>query len=112
VWLKKLESRELSQVAQIFINLEYFQAACSDFEQMLTSKRCVHLHDAWRMWLDFSSTDANVIDTCCRSTSDKTKVVLQATSLFKETRKSAETRISELVKSKIDDILELAEYDW
>ncbi|KAF9361509.1 hypothetical protein BGX34_007109, partial [Mortierella sp. NVP85] len=85
VWLKKLESRELSQVAQIFINLEYFQAACSDFEQMLTSKR---------------------------STSDNTKVVLQATSLFKETRKSAETRISELVKSKIDDILELAEYEW
>ncbi|KAF8929985.1 exocyst complex subunit Sec15-like-domain-containing protein [Dissophora ornata] len=85
VWLKKLESRNLSQIAQIIINLEYFQGACSDFEQLLTEMR---------------------------STSETTKVSLQASGLFRETRKSAEKRISELVNSKIDDILELAEYDW
>ncbi|KAI7820299.1 exocyst complex subunit Sec15-like-domain-containing protein [Gamsiella multidivaricata] len=85
VWLKKLESRNLSQIAQIIINLEYFQGACSDFEQLLTEMR---------------------------STSDSSRISLQATALFRETRKSAEKRISELVNSKIDDILELAEYDW
>ncbi|KAI1320721.1 hypothetical protein EDD11_010255 [Mortierella claussenii] len=85
VWLKKLESRILSQIAQIIINLEYFQGACGDFEQLLTEMR---------------------------STVDNSKVSLQATGLFRETRKSAEKRISELVNSKIDDILELAEYDW
>ncbi|KAG0316648.1 hypothetical protein BGZ97_006549 [Linnemannia gamsii] len=85
VWLKKLESRNLSQIAQIIINLEYFQGACADFEQMLTE---------------------------LRSTSDTTKIALQATGLFRETRRSAENRISELVNSKIDDILELAEYEW
>ncbi|KAF9110162.1 hypothetical protein BGX27_006704 [Mortierella sp. AM989] len=85
VWLKKLESRNLSQISQIIINLEYFQSACGDFEQLLTE---------------------------LRSTSDDSKISLQATGLFRETRKSAEKRISELVNSKIDDILELAEYDW
>ncbi|KAF9433132.1 hypothetical protein BGZ76_009844 [Entomortierella beljakovae] len=85
VWLKKLESRNLSQICQIIVNLEYFQGACGDFEQLLTE---------------------------LRSTPDGTKISLQATGLFRETRKSAEKRISELVNSKIDDILELAEYDW
>ncbi|KAF9896712.1 hypothetical protein BX616_006896, partial [Lobosporangium transversale] len=85
VWLKKLESRNLSQISQIIINLEYFQGACGDFEQLLSEMR---------------------------STSDNSKISLQATSLFRETRRSAEKRISELVNSKIDDILELAEYDW
>ncbi|KAG0303506.1 hypothetical protein BGZ98_006576 [Dissophora globulifera] len=85
VWLKKLESRNLSQIAQIIINLEFFQSACGDFEQLLTE---------------------------LRSVSDGSRVSLQATSLFRETRKNAEKRITELVNSKIDDILELAEYDW
>ncbi|KAF9585597.1 hypothetical protein BGW38_001619, partial [Lunasporangiospora selenospora] len=85
VWLKKLESRVLSQIAQIMINLEYFQSACSDFEQMLTDMRL---------------------------SSDPSKVSLQATGLFRETRKSAEQRISELVNSKIDEIVEFSEYDW
>ncbi|KAF9174338.1 hypothetical protein BGX21_000170, partial [Mortierella sp. AD011] len=85
VWLKKLESRNLSQISQIIVNLEYFQGACGDFEQLLTEMRSI---------------------------SDGTKVSLQASGLFRETRKSAEKRISELVNSKIDDILELAEYDW
>lgn len=41
VWLKKLESRSLSQIAQIIINLEYFQGACADFEQLLTDSRYI-----------------------------------------------------------------------
>jgi len=41
VWLKKLESGNLSQIAQIIINLEYFQGACSDFELLLTESRQV-----------------------------------------------------------------------
>lgn len=50
--------------------------------------------------------------TCTRSTSDSSKVTLQATALFRETRKSAEKRVFELVNSKIDDMLEIAEYEW
>ncbi|KAF9159971.1 hypothetical protein DFQ26_005996 [Actinomortierella ambigua] len=85
VLLKKLESQNLSQIAQIIVNLEYFQNACGDFEHLLANSR---------------------------STSDTSKIDLQATGLFRETRRNAESRISDLIKSKINDVLELAEYEW
>lgn len=37
---------------------------------------------------------------------------MQATEQFAEAKKSAEKRIFELVNSKIDDLIETAEYDW
>ncbi|KAF9976649.1 hypothetical protein BGZ73_008120 [Actinomortierella ambigua] len=85
VLLKKLESQNLSQIAQIIVNLEYFEGACGDFEQLLANSR---------------------------STSDTSKIDLQATGLFRETRRNAESRIGDLIKSKINDVLELAEYEW
>ena len=39
-------------------------------------------------------------------------VVLQALERFRAGKKAAEKRIFELVNSKIDDLIETAEYDW
>jgi hypothetical protein len=40
------------------------------------------------------------------------QIKLKAAEEFRETSKKAEKRIFELVNSKIDDFLELADYDW
>jgi len=40
------------------------------------------------------------------------QIKLRAAEEFRETSKKAEKRIFELVNSKIDDFLELADYDW
>ena len=37
---------------------------------------------------------------------------MEAAEAFRATRKKAEKRIYELVNSKIDDFLDLADYDW
>lgn len=46
------------------------------------------------------------------STSAGGKIELNATEEFRNSRKTAEKRIFELVNSKIDDLIETAEYDW
>ena len=38
--------------------------------------------------------------------------MLRATEAFRGHKKTAEKRIFELVNSKIDDLIETAEYDW
>ena len=38
--------------------------------------------------------------------------MLHATEEFRSNKKTAEKRIFELVNSKIDDLVETAEYDW
>ena len=38
--------------------------------------------------------------------------MLKATEDFRNNKKTAEKRIFELVNSKIDDLIETAEYDW
>lgn len=47
-----------------------------------------------------------------RSTHRAGTLKLAATSEFGNTRKMAEKRIFELVNSKIDDFLDIADYDW
>jgi exocyst complex component 6 len=47
-----------------------------------------------------------------RSTHRVGLVKLTATSEFGNTRNMAEKRVFELVNSKIDDFLEIADYDW
>jgi hypothetical protein len=39
-------------------------------------------------------------------------VALKATGKFRDNKKAAEKRIFEVVNSKIDDLIETAEYDW
>ncbi|KAM0334071.1 hypothetical protein ACHAQA_001091 [Verticillium albo-atrum] len=84
--IKRLSSQYLGQIVQILINLEHFEAACQELEQLLIRAR--------------SSTSAGG------------PVTLGATEEFRNNKKTAEKRIFELVNSKIDDLVDTAEYDW
>ncbi|KAI7894923.1 exocyst complex subunit Sec15-like-domain-containing protein [Mucor mucedo] len=85
ILLKKLQSTNLSQIVQIIINIEYFESTCPDFEMLLMETRSFHRSG---------------------------HIHLKATSTFHDTRRKAEKRIFELVNSKLDEFLELFEYDW
>jgi hypothetical protein len=84
--VERLNSQYLGQIVQILINLEYFETACRELELLLIQAR--------------SSTSAGG------------PIVLNATEQFRGNKKTAEKRIFELVNSKIDDLVETAEYDW
>ncbi|KZF21262.1 exocyst complex subunit Sec15-like protein [Xylona heveae TC161] len=82
----RLSSQYLGQIVQILINLEHFETACVELEQLLLAAR--------------SPASAGK------------SVALNATEEFRSNKKTAEKRIFELVNSKIDDLIETAEYDW
>ena len=84
--VERLSSQYLGQIVQILINLEHFETACQELEQLLIRAR--------------SSTSAGG------------PVSLTATEEFRSNKKTAEKRIFELVNSKIDDLVDTAEYDW
>ncbi|KAK6950410.1 hypothetical protein Daesc_008738 [Daldinia eschscholtzii] len=84
--VERLSSQYLGQIVQILINLEHFEIACQELEQLLIRAR--------------SSGSAGG------------PLTLVATEQFRENKKTAEKRIFELVNSKIDDLVETAEYDW
>lgn len=84
---KLTSSNNLSQIAQIIINLEHFENACSELERLLVEVR-ISTHRAGHL------------------------LKLKATDQFRESRKSAERRIFEVVNAKIDDFLELADVEW
>lgn len=84
--MERLSSQYLGQIVQILINLEHFETACRELEQLLIAAR--------------SSTSAGG------------PIILDATEEFRSNKKTAEKRIFELVNSKIDDLVETAEYDW
>ena len=84
--VERLSSQYLGQIVQILINLEHFETACQELEQLLVAARS--------------------------SSSIGGSIVLNATEEFRGHKKTAEKRIFELVNSKIDDLIETAEYDW
>ena len=84
--VERLSSQYLGQIVQILINLEHFEIACQELEQLLLAARS--------------------------SSSTADPVVLNATVEFRNNKKTAENRIFELVNSKIDDLIGTAEYDW
>ena len=84
--VERLSSQYLGQIVQILINLEHFEIACRELEQLLIAAR--------------SSTSAGG------------PITLEATERFRDNKKTAEKRIFELVNSKIDDLVDTAEYDW
>jgi hypothetical protein len=67
-------------------NLEHFELACFELQQLLFNARS--------------------------STTIGGPVILEALERFQAAKKTAEKRIFELVNSKIDDLVETAEYDW
>ncbi|KAK9370041.1 exocyst complex subunit Sec15-like-domain-containing protein [Lipomyces kononenkoae] len=81
----RLRSSNREEIVQIYINLEYFENAAIELERMLNETSSVHLDEP---------------------------IILHATGSFSDVRKLAEKRIFELVNSKIDDFLEIADYDW
>ncbi|MCJ1299357.1 hypothetical protein MMC08_002149 [Hypocenomyce scalaris] len=84
--VERLSTQYLGQIVQILINLEHFETACQELEQLLVAAR----------------------STTCTGES----IVLSATEDFRSNKKTAEKRIFELVNSKVDDLIETAEYDW
>ncbi|ORY09876.1 exocyst complex subunit Sec15-like-domain-containing protein [Clohesyomyces aquaticus] len=82
----RLSSQYPGQIVQILTNLEHFETACSELQDLLFQARS--------------------------STSATGPVILQATEQFKAAKKTASDRIFELVNSKIDDLIETAEYEW
>ncbi|KAL9014814.1 MAG: hypothetical protein Q9173_000547 [Seirophora scorigena] len=84
--LDRLSTQYLGQIVQILINLEHFEIACLELEELLVSAR--------------SSASAGGA------------VALKASEEFRSSKKTAEKRIFELVNSKIDDLIGTAEYDW
>ncbi|EME82314.1 uncharacterized protein MYCFIDRAFT_215645 [Pseudocercospora fijiensis CIRAD86] len=84
--VERLSSQYPGQIVQILTNLDHFEQACKDLEDLLVEARS-------------SSSAAGPIK-------------LQATSQFNSAKKRAEKRIFELVNSKIDDLIETAEYAW
>ena len=86
ILVERLSSQYLGQIVQILINLEHFEVACGQLELLLATTR-----------------SSNTVGG---------HVVLHATEQFRNNKKTAEKRIFELVNSKIDDLVETAEYDW
>jgi hypothetical protein len=82
----RLSSQYPGQIVQILTNLEHFETACIELQHLLYQARS-------------SSTSTGPIE-------------LGALEQFRTAKKTAEKRIFELVNSKIDDLVETAEYDW
>ena len=84
--VERLASQYPGQIVQILTNLEHFETACAELQDLLFQARS--------------------------SPSVTGPVVLLATEEFQRAKKTASDRIFELVNSKIDDLIETAEYDW
>ncbi|KAL8944396.1 MAG: hypothetical protein Q9216_000447 [Gyalolechia sp. 2 TL-2023] len=82
----RLSTQYLGQIVQILINLEHFEIACQELEQLLVAARS--------------------------NASTGSAIALRASEQFRSSKKTAEKRIFELVNSKIDDLIGTAEYDW
>lgn len=82
----RLSSQYPGQIVQILTNLDHFETACRELQDLLGEARS--------------------------SSSAAGPIILQATADFSAAKKAAEKRIFELVNSKIDDLIETAEYDW
>lgn len=82
----RLSSQYPGQIVQILTNLEHFEKACHELQTLLYDARS--------------------------SSSASGPVVLRALEQFVDAKKTAEKRIFELVNSKIDDLIDTADYDW
>ncbi|KAK3053739.1 Rab GTPase-binding exocyst subunit S15 [Extremus antarcticus] len=82
----RLASQYAGQIVQILTNLDHFEQACRDLELLLVEARS--------------------------SSSAAGPIVLAATGEFREAKTKAEKRLFALVNSKIDDLIDTAEYNW
>ena len=82
----KLDSKSREEIAQILINLDYFIIASKEFSKMMT--------------------DTNILQN------PDIEIKLSSIKHYIESRKYAETKLIELIDSKISDILDTVEFDW
>ncbi|CAI6495809.1 AIS_HP2_G0017050.mRNA.1.CDS.1 [Saccharomyces cerevisiae] len=82
----KLESTSREEIAQILINLDYFIIAAKEFSNFMTRENILQNSDM--------------------------EIQLSSIKHLAESRKLAETKLIELIDSKISDILETIEIDW
>ncbi|KAF2638960.1 exocyst complex subunit Sec15-like protein [Massarina eburnea CBS 473.64] len=86
--VERLSSQYPGQIVQILTNLTFFESTCSELETLLYEARSAP------------------------SLTSLHPVPLNATEKFRSAKKQASDRIFELVNSKIDDLIGIAEYDW
>ncbi|WFD25756.1 Rab GTPase-binding exocyst subunit S15 [Malassezia nana] len=79
------QSNNLSQIAQIIVNIEHFQLACKELEAWLTDSRTSH---------------------------PSSRLVLGASHHLATTLEIAQKRIDTALFVKLDQFLDLLEYDW
>jgi hypothetical protein len=84
--IDRLSSQYPGQIVQILTNLEHFENACVELQELLFEARS--------------------------SPSATGPIILAATDRFAKAKNTASNRVFELVNSKIDDLIETAEYDW
>ncbi|AJS23117.1 Sec15p [Saccharomyces cerevisiae YJM1342] len=82
----KLESTSREEIAQILVNLDYFIIAAKEFSNFMTRENILQNPDM--------------------------EIRLSSIKYLAESRKLAETKLIELIDSKISDILETIEIDW
>ncbi|KAJ3023401.1 hypothetical protein HKX48_003318 [Thoreauomyces humboldtii] len=102
----KIMASNISQVVQVFVNLEYFEMACAEFEQLLMDMRCDQIHESYSVYILTPELPLN------RISHKAGQIRLQAAQTLKESRSIAEKRMFDLLNMKTDDFLEVADYDW
>ncbi|KAI9000170.1 exocyst complex subunit Sec15-like-domain-containing protein [Hyaloraphidium curvatum] len=83
--LQRLKGNNLTQVVQIVTNLTYYELACGEFERLVQEQRAAYRSG---------------------------KVTLHAVQTFRDTHKTAEKRIFQIINDKLDNFMELVDYDF
>ncbi|CCK68485.1 Rab GTPase-binding exocyst subunit SEC15 KNAG_0B00360 [Huiozyma naganishii CBS 8797] len=83
---EKLDSKSREEISQILINLDYFIIAAKEFGMHMTKENILQNPDV--------------------------EIKLTSIKEFTDSRKMAESKLIELIDSKISDILETVNFDW
>lgn len=90
----------LSQIAQVVVNLEHFSTACDELEGVLMNLRYV---------VPWSHEFPLISDSASQRGGP---VKLASCQSFAKTLSAAESRIDAVIASKLESFFELAEYEW
>ena len=93
----------LSQIAQVVVNLEHFSSACDELEGVLMNLKYVPV------WLFIAASLTHVVN---RASQRGGPVKLASCQSFTASLTAAEDRINNIIGSKLESFFELAEYNW
>ncbi|SCU88076.1 LANO_0D01024g1_1 [Lachancea nothofagi CBS 11611] len=82
----KLDTTSREEIAQILINLDYFIVAVKEFSKILSRENITHNPDV--------------------------ELALRSVKLLSDSRSNSETKLIELIDSKISDLMEFVEFEW